>query len=63
MSGLINLPGPHTEDYCGRASLASERVSQFKRWEFPEITIIGIQPANAVLEQDSRDVCIGDKVP
>ena len=43
-------------------SSSGERVSQLKGLEFPEITIIRIDRANTVLEQDGRDMRVWYKI-
>jgi len=63
------LPGkgdPKKEQSIVSSSAAAgsgERVAQVKRLEFPEITVIGVQRADAVLEQDGYDVGVRDEVP
>ena len=42
------------------AARSGKRVSQVDRLEFPEITVIGVQRADAVLEQDGCDVGVRD---
>jgi hypothetical protein len=44
------------------AAGSGERVSQVERLEFPGVTVIGVQRADAVLEQDSCDMSVRDQV-
>jgi len=45
------------------AAGSGEGVSHVERLELPEITVIGVQRADAVLEQDSCDVGVRDEIP
>jgi hypothetical protein len=40
-----------------------ERVSHVEQRDFPEITVIGIERTDAVLEQNGCDVGVRDEVP
>src|SRR5271166_50715 len=42
---------------------SGERISHVERLEFPEVAVIGIERADAVLKKDSCDVGVRDEVP
>ncbi len=45
------------------AAGSGEGVSHVERLELPEITVIGVQRADAVLEQDGCDMGVRDEIP
>ena len=47
---------PRPAEAIGAPARSGERISQFERREFPEIAVIGVQGADAMLEQDRCDV-------
>ena len=51
---------PIPAEAIGPPASSGERISQFERREFPEIAVIGVQRAHAVLEEDRCNVRIRD---
>ena len=58
LSRKAGIPGisPRPAEAIGAPARSGERISQFERREFSEIAVIGVQGADAMLEQDRCDV-------